>query len=134
MYAELTAIDEAASSKAHPVATHISRAIELLADRKKPDYRNSVKESISAVEAASRALCGKEKATLSDAVGFLEKQGKVHPALKKSMSSMYGYTSDAEGIRHALMDDPALGFAEAKFMLVCCCAFVNLLTLKSAKP
>ena len=33
------------------VDQHLSRALQLLSDRKTPDYRNSIKESISAVEA-----------------------------------------------------------------------------------
>jgi hypothetical protein len=46
---------------------------------------------------------------------------------------MYGYTSDAQGIRHALMDEPNLSFEDAKFMLVSCSAFVNYLIAKAAK-
>jgi hypothetical protein len=50
--------------------------------------------------------------------------------LSKAFESLYGYTSDANGIRHALMDASTLGFADAKFMLVCCSAFVNFLVAK----
>jgi hypothetical protein len=46
---------------------------------------------------------------------------------------MYGYTSDAEGIRHALMDEPTLESEDAKFMLVSCSAFVNYLRSKAAR-
>jgi hypothetical protein len=38
-----------------PVRVHISTAVKFFADRKAPDYRNSVKESISAVEADTLA-------------------------------------------------------------------------------
>lgn len=38
-------------SRFNSVTTHLKTALRLLADREKPDYRNSVKESISAVEA-----------------------------------------------------------------------------------
>lgn len=56
---------------------------ELLADRKSPDYRNSIKESISAVEAICKLITGSQKATLEDALRQLEtKLGSVHPALK----------------------------------------------------
>ena len=53
------------------------------------------------------------------------KKGTLHPALEKSFSSMYGYTSDADGIRHALMDDDNLTNADARFMLISCSAFIN---------
>jgi len=43
---------------------------------------------------------------------------------------LYGYTSDEDGIRHAILNDPELGFAEAKFMVVSCSAFVNYLIAK----
>jgi hypothetical protein len=56
----------------------------------------------------------------------------LHPALAEGLSKLYGWTSDAEGIRHALMDEPSLSFAEAKYMLVSCSAFVNYLTAKAA--
>ncbi|EQD48733.1 phage-related protein [mine drainage metagenome] len=45
------------------VTAHLERALQLLADRKQPDYRNSIKESISAVEAMARVVA---EATKSD--------------------------------------------------------------------
>jgi len=46
--------------------TDLSRALELLSDRKQPDYRNSIKESISAVEATCQVFASKSRATLGD--------------------------------------------------------------------
>lgn len=57
----------------------------------------------------------------------------MHPALKGAFEKLYGYTSSAKGIRHALLDEPNLGFEDAKFMLVSCSAFVNYLKSKAAK-
>lgn len=52
--------------------------------------------------------------------------------MKKAFSSLYGYTSDDAGIRHALTDnDRNVDFHEAKFMLVTCSSFINF--LKSRK-
>ncbi len=56
----------------------------------------------------------------------------MHNALRKGLSSLYGYTSDAQGIRHAMMDEDDLSFIDAKFMLVACSAFVNFMIGKSA--
>jgi hypothetical protein len=116
-----------------PVAVHMKAALELFADRKSPDYRNSIKESISAVEAACRILTGNNSPTLGDALKQLKAKAALHPALEKAFLSMYGYTSDAEGIRHALMDEPTLESEDAKFMLVSCSAFVNYLRSKAAR-
>jgi len=44
---------------------------------------------------------------------------------------MYGYTSDADGIRHKLLDEATIDFEDAKFMLVSCSAFVNLLRARA---
>ncbi len=133
---EIAALEEAVATldAMHPVTLHIKTALGLLADRKKPDYRNSIKESISAVEAACRFITKDEKATLGEAVKKLKSQVGLHPALEKAFSSMYGYTNDADGIRHALMEESTLSFEDAKFMLVSCSAFVNYLTAKSAGP
>jgi len=115
------------------VNTHIKRALDLLADRKSPDYRNSVKESISAVEAISNLIANKKKATLGQALKAIESKVSLHPALKSAFSSLYGYTSDADGIRHALLSESNLSFEEAKFMLVSCSAFINYLISKASK-
>lgn len=43
---ELSTIKEAKNTKFESVNTHIYKALTLFADRKKPDYENSIKESI----------------------------------------------------------------------------------------
>lgn len=112
------------------VEAHLRSAIEHLSRKQDPDYRNSIKESISAVESLAKELTGNPKATLGDALSILEKRGKVHPALKKALSSLYGYTSDEDGIRHAMLEEPTLSAADAKFLLVACSAFINYLKEK----
>jgi len=114
------------------IHAHLKRALDLLADRKSPDYRNSIKESISAVEAICNLIAGKKKATLGQALKKIEDKVGLHPALKSAFSSLHGYTSNAEGIRHALLDEPNLSFEDAKFMLVSCSAFVNYLISKAS--
>lgn len=132
---EISEIEEALelSKPFKPVSHHLKRAIDLLADRKSPDYRNSIKESVSAVEAICNLIAKNTKATLGQALKELEKKMELHPALKKAFDSLYGYTSDAEGIRHALLDESNLDFEDAKFMLVSCSAFVNYLKTKSSE-
>jgi hypothetical protein len=115
------------------VKTHIKTALDLLVDRKSPDYRNSIKESISAVEAISELIAKNPKATLRQALKEIENKVGLHPALKNAFSSLYGYTSSADGIRHALLGEPNLTFVDAKFMLVSCSAFVNYLVAKASQ-
>jgi hypothetical protein len=132
---EISSIEEAIKNtdSFNGVQTHLQTALSLLADRKQPDYRNSIKESISAVEALAKVLTGDDKATLGDALKILEKNSKLHGSLKSGFSSLYGWTSAAEGIRHAMLDDPNLKFDDAKFMLVACTAFVNYLIGKTSE-
>ena len=132
---EITEIEEALeiTKSSKPVSLHLKSALDLFADRKSPDYRNSIKESISAVEAICNLIAKDTKATLGQALKEIEKKMTLHPALKKAFDNLYGYTSDAEGIRHALLDEPTLDFEDAKFMLVSCSAFINYLMTKSLK-
>ncbi len=129
--AELSAVSDAiGQSEFSGAAIHLARALELLADRRNPDPRNSIKESISAVESAAKEIAGKPKATLEDAIKILEKRGDLHPCLKAGFSKLYAYTSDQGGIRHAMLDEPNLTKADALFFLVTCSAFINYLKSK----
>lgn len=130
---EIGAIEEALNKAIplKPVYTHLKTALDLLSDRKSPDYRNSIKESISAVEAISRLISGNRKATLGGAIKKIKETIEIHPALEKAFDSLYGYTSDKEGVRHSLMNESNLKFADAKYMLVTCSAFINYLIDKS---
>jgi hypothetical protein len=119
---------EAALSDSTPYAgvkTHLTTALALLSDRNNPDHRNSIKESISAVEALAKQLSGDSKGTLGSILGKLESAKKLHPTLSKAFSALFGYISAADGIRHALHEKDTLTKADARFMLVCCSAFVN---------
>ena len=119
------------TNKYDSVQTHIKRAIELFSDRKKPDYRNSIKESISAVESLSKIIIGDDKTTLGQALKVIEKEHKIPGSLKTAFSALYGYTSDEGGIRHNLLEKGMkVEIEEARFMLVTCSAFINYLIAK----
>ena len=133
---EIAEIEETLTSKDSlpPVTIHIQSALNFLSDKESPDYRNSIKESISAVEAMCRAISG-SGATLGKALSAIQSKGKIdlHGALKKAFKELYGYTSDEKGIRHSLLEEPDLDFEDAKFMLVSCSAFINYLKVKVSK-
>jgi hypothetical protein len=129
---QLDEIERALQRAAGPVQTHLRRALELLSDRQAPDYRNSIKESISAVEALVSKIVGTEKGTLGQLLKTLEDKIGLHPALRTAFGNLYGYTSDEGGIRHALMESEVVSFDDAKFFLVVCSAFVNFVETKIA--
>ncbi|MCW5222070.1 AbiJ-NTD4 domain-containing protein [Verminephrobacter aporrectodeae] len=111
---------------------HITTAIQLLAKRPQPDYRNSVKESISAIESMAKQLAGEKSGGLAPALQALViNKVPIHKSLQSAFSKLYGYTSDENGIRHAILEAPTVGLDEAKYMLVSCSAFVNFLAAKA---
>lgn len=131
---EIEAIESALDKGIKASRSHLSRALDLLSDRKQPDYRNSIKESVSAVEAACQVLARIPKATLGDCIRVLKKRGTVHPAFEQALLKLYGYTSDKGGIRHALTEDSAApSYSDAKFMLVASSAFVNFIWTKASE-
>jgi len=134
--AEIAAIEDGlratAGDRFTPARVHLTTALQHFSSRTNPDYRNSVKESISAVEAIAQIISDDPRASLDDALRVMEARAPLHGALKSALRSLYGYTSDAEGIRHALTEAPNLNAADAKFMLVACTAFVTYLIQKTA--
>lgn len=98
---EIQSIEQATSTPYQSVNQHIQKALAFYANIKTPDYENSVKESISAVEAMCCIITGKN-ATLNKAIEKLKNNGvHIHPALEKAFISLYAYTCDEKGIRHA---------------------------------
>ena len=126
---EIESINESLTNSDDDIYKHINKALYHLSNRDRPDYENSIKESITAVETICNKIADKRKATLGDALKVLKQKGaKIHPALNDSFLKLYGYTSDANGIRHSGdLGGPDSTFEEAKFMLVSCCAFINYL-------
>jgi hypothetical protein len=115
------------------VHTHFREALRKLSDRQNPDYRNSIKESISAVESACKKLTGDQSADLNRALQKLEARKSFHPAFKQSLEKLYAWTGDASGIRHSIKDAPMPTKADAQYMLVACSAFVNYLFAREAE-
>ncbi|MDT4737073.1 hypothetical protein [Bradyrhizobium sp. WYCCWR 12699] len=69
---------------------------------------------------------------LSKALKKLEHKISIHTAMKSGFSSLYGYTNDEGGIRHALLEDAAkVDEADALFMLGACAAFVSYVLNKA---
>jgi hypothetical protein len=125
---EIASVETALKTPIEAIRAHFETALRYLSELNNPVYRNSVKESISAVEAACRHLTGQKSATLGDALKKLDNQRSLHAAFKEGLLKLYGFTCDQGGIRHALTDDAtSVQYADAQFMLVACSAFVNYL-------
>ena len=129
---EIASIKETLDSPIDNIKVHMQTALQhISASNQNPDYRNSIKESISAVECYCRMVT--KATTLGAALKNIENKGvTINATLKLAMEKLYGYTNNPDtGIRHALLDDAnPPTFAEAIYMLVTCSAFINYLTKK----
>ena len=134
---ELQEISKTIDSPYQSVNIHTKKALDLYSDRKKPDYENSIKESISAVESLCCIITGAtgSQATLGNTLKKLEKDSGIviHGAMKTAFEKLYGYTSDSDGIRHGGIDFTNASSEDAKYMLVSCSAFINYLIEKQSK-
>jgi hypothetical protein len=130
---EIKSIETALTTGDGNIREHLNRALELYSKRPVADYRNSIKESISAVEVFCREKTGED--TLGKALNKLESNGIViHKLLKSAFDKLYAYTNQPDtGARHALMDNDGAYVPQAEealFMLVSCSAFINYLNKK----
>lgn len=129
----IAAIETALQTTSNNIRLHLNKALELYQLRPTGDYRNAIKESISAVEAYCREKTNEE--TLGKALNKMEAQGITIPKmLKVAFEKLYAYTNQPDtGIRHALMDDDGKytpSSEEALFMIVSCSSFLNYLKAK----
>jgi hypothetical protein len=92
----------------------------------------SIRESTHAVEAMAVKLAPETK-TLGGALAVLESRGHLHGSLKKAFGALYGYSSDEEGVRHALVfqETAQVDEVDALFMLGACAAFVSYLIARN---
>ncbi|MDE5570090.1 MAG: hypothetical protein K2I82_05490 [Ruminococcus sp.] len=117
---EINEIEQVLNNSINGCKRHIEKAVGFLADREHKDYKNCIKESISAVESICQVITENNKATLGQALKELKAKGvNMHSALESAFTKLYGYTSDEGGIRHCEgMFESNVTFEEAKFMLV----------------
>lgn len=120
------ALRELQAASLEGAVEHLRQAAECF---NQADWSGAIRESIHSVESIARLLDPGAAKTLGPALESLEQQGRLHPALKQGFSNLYGYTSDEQGIRHALIDEPEspAGRDEALFMLGACASFASYL-------
>jgi len=127
---EINEIERAAAQDAF-IQEHLNKAIYHMSNKDGPDYRNSIKESISAVEYCVREITREN--TLGDAFKKLEKNNIIIPEmLRCSFLKLYHWTNDKKsGVRHALMEEGKMPkLEEARYMLITSSAFINYLKEK----
>ena len=127
------AIDTLRKSGMEGSDTHLRRAAEHI---NAGQYGDSIADSIHAVESVAKKIDQKANKTLGPALDSLEKAGLLkHSALREAFKKLYGYASNEQGIRHALLDkdSPDVGLDEAVFMFGACASFAAYLVGKHRK-
>lgn len=133
---EMQEIEVACQTPFEGARIQLQKALGFLSNREHPDYKNCVKESISAVESVCETIVGSDNgATLGKAVKHLEEHGlKIHSSLREGISKLYGYACDQGGVRHGEGEvESTVTFEEAKLMMVTCSAIVNYLVSEYGK-
>jgi hypothetical protein len=124
---QLAEIADAAQSPSEAVGEHIRLAAKHYSSAENPDYRNSIKESISAVEAAVSFVVGRKTSGITKPLKSIAEKYQIHQALRDGFEKIYAWTSDDSGIRHRLMGKSTVTQEDARFMLISCSAFANYL-------
>ncbi|MYI79249.1 MAG: hypothetical protein F4060_04855 [Holophagales bacterium] len=124
------ALDSLRAGKMDGARTHLRNAVDHINGGR---YADSVADSIHAVESVARLIDPKAAKTLGPALKSLERHGVLtHKALAEGFSNLYGYSSNEQGIRHALLDKdaPRVTLDEAVFMYGACASFAAYLVSK----
>ena len=96
------------------------------------DLAGSVRESIHAVESVARRLNADAEKSLKPALDALSQKAPLHHAFKRGIENLYGYTSDEDGIRHALLgEQEKVDIDDAVFMFGACTSFTAYLVNKA---
>jgi AbiJ N-terminal domain 4 len=134
--AEAAEVASVADSAIPAVAAHIREARRLLPPNAGANPRDSIKQSMSAVEAALRHLAGNPSATLREGlVAFEARHGALPASLRRGLLTLCGYGEDDDAAWHGLSEGAERVTGDhARLMLVACSAFTNyLITLSAAR-
>ena len=94
------------------------------------NHADAIVDCIHAVESVARFFDPKASETLGPAIDSLQRQGVLkHPALAKVIRVLYGFTSNEEGVRHALVfnDEADVDINEAMLMFGACASLAAYL-------
>lgn len=100
---------------------HYSKALSFFSNRKQPDYANTVKEAVCAVESAGKDLFPQAKAsTLGDLINWLKNKNNniaIPPALINTLSSIYALRNSGKEVAHGSASGGEITAAIAEYIL-----------------
>ena len=115
----------------HPAKEHLKKALKLLSNRESPDYVNSIKESISALESLANLILGTSGKSLTAIHQKLCSELKCPKPIEMQIKLFYDWVSKEEGIRHGKVHEKTtIGQSEAKLIFIQICGLINYLITK----
>ncbi len=131
---EISQIEETIAKSPEHVVESFNKSLALFSDRNNPDYNNSIKESITAVEALCCTIVEGSADTLGQAVNRIKDYGIIlNEHLATSIKELYKYTCNEDGKRHGGTTYIESDVEDAKFMILTCSAIINYLVIKWEK-
>lgn len=129
---EVSSITEACQTKYDRVNIHIQNAVEEFSLKGNKNYKKVISECCQGLECLLNIVLGAAKLTLGEATNkYFSSKPNLHPALKESISRLYGFASDSAGIRHdSNTKEYEVGFDETKLILVNVSALINYIISK----
>lgn len=116
---------------------HYDKALQFFRSPSKPDYENTVKEAVCAVEAAGKALFPSAKAaTLGDLAKWLitTKDVSVPKALGQTLIGIYAYRSGGDGVGHGgTVGGPATVEVAEYVLAVCASQIIYLVDVANTQ-
>jgi len=91
------------------------------------DLPNAAKEAVCAVESLGRIVTGHHSWTLGDIIKHLKKNQKLAPAIAKALEGLWGYASDAPGVRHGGANPPTITVADTQLVIEMSAAAIRYL-------
>jgi hypothetical protein len=95
------AFDDVAPVNFAPVHQHLKKALDFYSNRHKPDYANSVRESVTALESLVKLITGTDTVDMNKVKQLLNLDDAK---LASSIVSLWGYSNEKPGVRHARGD------------------------------
>lgn len=120
--------NEALSDQLNPVRAQWLKAKNFIF-ASAPDFENSIKESISAVESCLMVLMNEPNGTL----GKIIKRADLDPDIERLISQAFGYASNRAFVRHGGTTPSTLTQAEAEFFLEFAASSIVYLTSRFKK-
>lgn len=123
---EIDSIEESFKTPYDAVNDSIIKAVSYISESGNKDYKNSIKEAITAVEQMANILLGSSGLTLGNAISQLSDKKIIDENLKTAIKSLYKYASETNGIRHGNnKDNGSVTFDDAKLILLICSSTIN---------